>query len=163
MSSDLLVSTNSTVIGIYMPLKLYRRSLAITPRAACKSYMRLARRSYQQTYSTRVSQIDSPSEIHLRSNVCWRKGEAVTDGEDEVVDRLLVLHSSVVKSAPRSPHRKVEAIMAEEEVVEAIMAEAIMAEVHVVKAEATMAEATMAEAEVGEGEEALRVEFHWRC
>ena len=38
------------------------------------------------------------------------------------------------------------------------MAEAIMAEVHVVKAEATMAEA-----EVGEGEEALRVEFHWRC
>ena len=74
--------------------------------------------------------------------MCWRKGEAVTDGvEDEVVDRLLV------KSAPRSPHRKVEAIMAE---------------VHVV-AETTMAEATMAEAEVGEEEEALRVEFHWRC
>jgi hypothetical protein len=59
--------------------------------------------------------------------VCWRKGEAVTDGvEDEVVDRLLV------KSAPRSPHRKVEAIMAE----------AIMAEVPVVEAEAIMAEAT---------------------
>ena len=89
--------------------------------------------------------------------MCWRKGEAVTDGvEDEVMDRLLV------KSAPRSPHRKVEAIMAEEEAVETIMAEAIMAEVHVV-AETTMAEATMAEAEVGEGEEALRVEFHWRC
>ena len=71
--------------------------------------------------------LHSPSEIHLRSNVCWRKGEAVTDGvEDEVVDRLLV------KSAPRSPHRKVEAIMAE----------AIMAEVPVVEAEAIMAEAT---------------------
>ena len=72
--------------------------------------------------------------------MCWRKGEAVADGvEDGVVDRLLV------KSAPRSPRRKVEAIMAEEVVVEAIimaeaiMAEATMAEVHV-EAEATMAE-----------------------
>jgi len=68
--------------------------------------------------------------------MCWRKGEAVADGvEDGVVDRLLV------KSAPRSPRRKVEAIMAEEVVVEA----------------------TMAEAEAGEGEEALRVEFHPGC
>jgi hypothetical protein len=50
--------------------------------------------------------------------MCWRKNEAVADG---VADRLLV------KSAPRSPRRKAEAIMAEEEVVEAIMAEAIMA------------------------------------
>jgi len=68
--------------------------------------------------------------------MCWRKGEAVADVvEDGVVDRLLV------KSAPRSPRRKVEAIMAEEVVVEA----------------------TMAEAEAGEGEEALRVEFHPGC
>jgi hypothetical protein len=63
----------------------------------------------------------------------------------------------VVKSAPRSPRRKVEAIMAE-----AIMAEAAMAEVHV-EAEATRAKTTMAEAEAGEGEEVLRVEFHRRC
>ena len=70
--------------------------------------------------------LDPPSEIHLRSNMCWRKGEAVADGvEDGVVDRLLV------KSAPRSPRRKVEAIMAE----------ATMAEVDV-EAEAIMAEAT---------------------
>ena len=75
--------------------------------------------------------------------------EVVADKvEDRVVDRLLV------KSASRSPRRKV---MAEEEVVEAIMAEAIMAE-------PTMAEVHVeAEAEAGEGGEALRVEFHRRC
>jgi hypothetical protein len=84
--------------------------------------------------------------------MCWRKGEAVADGvEDGVVDRLLV------KSAPRSPRRKVEAIMAEEEVVEAIMAG---------RGSNNGRGARGGGSNNGggdKGEEALRVEFHRRC